>query len=226
MSAEFDFDEVCPSLLHHLIPHDLEAPMSSLKRLQVFSGDNQPLERGDSSSSASLLDSPLCQPMHASSAARKVPPRPLDDDNEDEVGGGDPCGRSFHSFGQSRCGMDAAAGDGANTMPRVGSAPSQMGREPRPRRLLRLPLRHSYLCAVDWSWAAPSRRRSSVDSAPSTLRARATPPPPFPFDDADADPAPSPPPDEWKPVGLHDFELLHVIGQVTSRACSEPPSRL
>ena len=206
----------------------LGASLLSPKLLQVFSDDNRPLERGDSSSSASLLDSPLCRPLHASSAARTVPHRPLHDDDEGEEGGkGDALGRSFHSFGQSRCENHAAACDGTNEMPRVGSAPSHMGTWLSAACCgMCCLLPPSYCCPADWSWAAPNRRRSSVESAPSGHRARATPPPPFPLDDDDDDACPSSPLLECKPIGLDDFELLHVIGQVIPCACDAPPRML
>jgi hypothetical protein len=94
---------------------------------QVFSDDNQTLERGDSHSSTSLLDSPLNRPLLASSAARQVPLRPLDDDEDEDIECAEALVRSFHSYGQSRSGISSSAGHGTNAMARVGSAPSQIG---------------------------------------------------------------------------------------------------
>jgi hypothetical protein len=96
--------------------------------IQVFSGDdNQILERGDSNSSTSLLDSPFCRPLLSSSAARQVPLRPLDDDNDEELGCAEALVRSFHSYGQSKSGILSPPDNGTNAMARVGSAPCHIG---------------------------------------------------------------------------------------------------
>ena len=102
-------------------------PNFFLKRFQVFSDDNHHLDRNDSHSSTSVLDSPLCRPLHASSAARQVPVRPLDDDEDGEEGGRNILVRSFQSDGKPRCGHAAAAASVSSAMPRVGSAPPEIG---------------------------------------------------------------------------------------------------
>jgi hypothetical protein len=98
-----------------------------LNSLQVFSDDNQPLERNDSHSSTSALDSPLCRPLHASSAARQVPPRLLDDDDVDDEGCRNVLVRSLQSYGQPRFAGHITADNASSAMPRVGSAPPEIG---------------------------------------------------------------------------------------------------
>jgi hypothetical protein len=104
---------------------------SSLKLLQVFNDGNQPLDRRDSHSSTSAVDSPLCRPLHSLSAARQVPLRLLDDDEAGQQGSLDAVVRSFHSYGQARCGNNVGAGNGTDAMDRVGSAPSHLGTSAR-----------------------------------------------------------------------------------------------
>lgn len=184
-----------------------QQPGSYKMHLQVFSGDdNQILERGDSHSSTSLLDSPCCRPLLSSSAARQVPLRPLDDDDDEELGCAEALVRSFHSYGQSKSGILSPPDNGPNAMARVGSAPCHIGTaQPQPTDIA-----FSQFCAADWSWVAPNRRRSSVGSA----FLRATPPPMLPLDKGGIESASSTSLEECKPIGLDDFELLHVIGQV------------
>ena len=100
---------------------------SFLNHLQVFNDSNQPLDRRDSHSSTSAVDSPLCRPLHSLSAARQVPLRPLDDDEAGQQGSVEAAVRSFHSYGQARCGNNVGAGNGIDAMDRVGSAPSHLG---------------------------------------------------------------------------------------------------
>ena len=102
-----------------------------LNILQVFNDGNQPLDRRDSHSSTSAVDSPLCRPLHSLSAARQVPLRPLDDDEAGQQGSLEAVVRSFHSYGQARCGNNVAAGSGMDAMDRVGSAPSHLGASAR-----------------------------------------------------------------------------------------------